>query len=91
MLLAIIKENESYKKPLNSDGESLAQVIFAIRNEMALSLSDIMMRRTGIGQLGHPGKETLNKVAKLAAKELKWDSKKLEDEINQMEKIFHLP
>ncbi len=90
-LFAIADENESYKKPLNIDGESLAQVVFAIRNEMALSLSDIMMRRTGIGQLGHPGKETLNKVAKLAAKELKWDSKKLADEINQMEEIFQLP
>ena len=90
-LFAIADENESYKKPLNIDGESLSQVVFAIRNEMALSLSDIMMRRTGIGQLGHPGKETLNKVAKLAAKELKWDSKKLADEINQMEEIFQLP
>jgi len=90
-LFSIIQEDESYKKALNKDGENLAQVIFAIRNEMAVSLSDIMIRRTGIGQLGHPGKETLNKVAKLAARELKWDDEKLSDEIDKMETILNIP
>ncbi len=90
-LFAIAEENENYKKPLNNDGENLAQVLFAIRNEMALSLSDIMIRRTGIGQLGHPGKETLDKVAKLAAKELNWDDKKLNNEIDKMETILQIP
>ena len=90
-LFAIANENDTYKNPLNKDGENLAQVIFAIRNEMALSLPDIMIRRTGIGQLGHPGKETLNKVAKLAAKELNWDDKKLNSEIDKMEMILQIP
>jgi len=90
-LFSIIQEDESYKKALNKDGENLAQVIFAIRNEMAVSLSDIMIRRTGIGQLGHPGKETLFSVAKLAASELNWDDKKISDEIQKMELIFKLP
>ena len=90
-LFAIAEENDNYKNPLNKDGENLAQVIFAIRNEMALSLSDIMIRRTGIGQLGHPGKDTLDKVSKLAAKELNWDNKKLADEIDKMELILSIP
>ena len=90
-LFTIAEENDNYKKPLNTDGENLAQVIFAIRNEMALSLSDIMIRRTGIGQLGHPGKDTLDKVSKLAAKELNWDNKKLADEVDKMELILSIP
>ena len=86
-----IPESEAYKKPLNDDGENLAQVHFAIRNEMAISLSDIMLRRTGIAQLGHPGKEVMDKVANLAAKELNWDEQKTKDEISKMEKILQIP
>ncbi len=90
-IFSIIKENESYKEKLNQDGENLALVQFAIRNEMAVTLSDIMLRRTGLALLGHPGKETMEKVAKLAAKELKWDAERLANEINKMEKIVQVP
>ncbi len=90
-LFSIFKENESFKETLNTDGENLAQVQFAIKNEMARTLSDIMMRRTGLALLGHPGKETIIKVSKLAAKELNWDDKKLEMEISKMEEILQIP
>ncbi|NOR88467.1 MAG: FAD-dependent oxidoreductase [Bacteroidales bacterium] len=90
-IFKLASENETYSKALNNDGENLAQVLFAIRNEMALSLSDILLRRTGIAQLGHPGKETLEKVARLVAKELKWDANKLANEINQVESLLQLP
>ncbi len=90
-IFTIANNNEYLLKPLNPDGENLAQVLFAIKNEMALSLSDILLRRTGIAQLGHPGKETLEKVAKLAAKELSWDHKKMELEIDNIEKILKIP
>ncbi len=90
-LFEIIRENPAYKEALNADGENLAQVVFAIRNEMAKTLPDIMLRRTGLAQLGHPGKETLIKVAKLAAKELNWDDEKIKEEIYKLEKILKIP
>jgi len=90
-LFSIINENENFSEILNADGENLAQVQFAIRKEMAVTLPDIMLRRTGIAQLGHPGKETMESVAKLAAKELNWDDKKLAEEIGKMEKILQIP
>ena len=90
-IFSIIRENESYKEKLNRDGENLAQVQFAIRNEMAVTLSDIMLRRTGLALLGHPGKETMESVAKLAAKELNWDDVRLANEIDKMEKILQIP
>jgi glycerol-3-phosphate dehydrogenase len=40
---------------------------------MARTLGDIVLRRTGIGTLGHPGRAVLEKVAALAASELGWD------------------
>ena len=90
-LFAITKEDLTYLKTLNPDGENLAQVVYAIREEMAFTLPDIMLRRTGLATLGHPGKETLRKVAALAAKELKWDDNKIEEEINKMEIILQIP
>ncbi len=85
------KENEEWLKPLNSDGENLAQVVFAIRNEMAKSLTDIVLRRTGIALLGNPGKEIIEKIAQIAAKELSWSVEKTVSEIEKLEQILAIP
>jgi glycerol-3-phosphate dehydrogenase len=72
-VLALARADASLAETLDADGELLAQVTYAIREEMALHLSDILFRRTGIGTLGHPGDDVLRKVAALAARELGWD------------------
>lgn len=90
-IFSIAEDDKSLLEPLNSDGENLAQVLYAINNEMAHSLPDILLRRTGIAQLGHPGDEILDKVSKLAAKELNWDADKVEDELCKMEEILKIP
>jgi glycerol-3-phosphate dehydrogenase len=48
---------------------------------MALTLEDVVMRRTGIGQLGMPARETLEKVSQLMALELHWTQERRESEI----------
>lgn len=90
-IFSIAIKNKTLLEPLNTDGENLAQVLFAIKNEMARTLPDIMLRRTGLALLGHPGNETIEKVAKLAAKELSWDSIKMNEEIQNMEEILKIP
>ena len=90
-LLNIAKENEEFSIPLNNDGEILAQVIYAIQKEMAKKLSDIIFRRTGIGTLGHPGKDVLEKVAGIAAGKLGWDQERMEKEIEETEKQLMVP
>ena len=72
-ILKLARENKALAETLNADGEILAEVVYAIRQEMARTLSDIVMRRTGIGTLGNPGEDVLRKVAQIAAKELQWD------------------
>jgi glycerol-3-phosphate dehydrogenase len=76
---------------LDDDGELEAQVVFAIQNEMAIKLSDIILRRTGIGTLGHPGEEALEKVTSLAASLLSWDDNRKKSELAEVEKIFSIP
>ncbi|OFX89111.1 MAG: hypothetical protein A2W99_02065 [Bacteroidetes bacterium GWF2_33_16] len=84
-----------YDKPLakvlNDDGEILAEVVYAIKKEMAYTLSDIFFRRTGLGTLGFPSEETFKVVVKTAKELLKWDDARTQEEIDKVMKIFNLP
>ena len=90
-ILKLARENPAMAEVVNADGEILAQVTYAIRNEMARTLTDIVMRRTGIGTLGNPGDEVLEKVAAIAAKELNWDAGKVKQEIEAVHNLLKLP
>jgi len=50
-----------------------AQVVYAVRHEMALSVEDVLFRRTGLGTLGSPGSAVIGRVADIMAQELNWD------------------
>lgn len=90
-ILKLARREAALAETLNADGEILAQVAYAVRHEMARTLSDIVMRRTGIGTLGHPGDEVLQKVAALAARELNWDAGKVKQEILATTHLLKLP
>jgi len=88
----IMKLSLKHKKsdaPLTK--EMHAQIEFAVKEEMAYTLNDILFRRTGFGNLGHPGKKQLKLIASFAGKLLKWDAKRLKNEIALAEEIFRLP
>ena len=87
----LAREDQALSETLNNDGEIQAQVVYAVRNEMARTLSDIVMRRTGIGTLGNPGEEVLRKVADVAARELRWDKEKTEKEIAAVVHLLKIP
>ncbi len=90
-VLNLAKADPALAEPVNPDGEIMAQVLFALRNEMARSLADIFFRRTGMGWLGHPGDEVIEKAAALAARELGWSEKKTDEEIEVLNKRFVIP
>ncbi|EFK08060.1 FAD dependent oxidoreductase [delta proteobacterium NaphS2] len=78
-------------RQLNSDGELLAQVVYGVRHEMALTLKDIVLRRTGIGTLGNPGENILFQVARIMAQELNWNEKKIMKEVESTSNFLRLP
>ena len=65
-----------------------AQVTAAIHDEMALTLEDVVMRRTGIGQFGAPSGETLETVSRLMAAELGWGDERRQREIGSLAKRY---
>jgi glycerol-3-phosphate dehydrogenase len=48
------------------------EVIHAIRQEMALTLEDVVLRRVGLSDTGHPGEALLRSCAGIAALEYGW-------------------
>lgn len=67
-----------------------AQIVEAARNEMALTLEDIVLRRTGLGSAGYPGDDAILKVEGITRDELGWSSSRVQDEIQGL-KQFYLP
>lgn len=90
-VLKLARLDQTLAEVLNDDGEILAQAVYAAREEMARTLADVVLRRTGICTLGHPGKEILNRVASAVARELSWDESRIAREIGQVEAILKVP
>jgi glycerol-3-phosphate dehydrogenase len=76
-VLGLARHDHGLSEALNEDGELLSQTVYAVKNEMARTLSDIVLRRTGIATLGSPGADTLEKVALTVAPELGWDDARI--------------
>ena len=55
--------------------------VWAVREEMAQHLGDVVLRRTGLGTLGNPGEAVLRRVARLMAVELGWDAAMIDSEV----------
>lgn len=60
-----------------------AEVVHAIRSEMAQTLSDVVFRRTDLGSACIPDEATLLACADLAAREAGWDAKRKGTEISR--------
>jgi glycerol-3-phosphate dehydrogenase len=58
-----------------------AQLVWAVRHEMAITLTDAVMRRTPLGALGHPGDDTAGRAAAIVAAELRWDEARTRREL----------
>lgn len=59
----------------------MAEVVHAVRHEMALTLKDIVRRRIPLLLVAPPDEETLRAVAELAGRQLGWSDKRVRDEI----------
>jgi glycerol-3-phosphate dehydrogenase len=67
-----------------------AEVVHAVREEMAEKIGDVVFRRTDLGTGGHPGEESLQSCARLMASELGWDENRVREEINEARNNFNL-
>lgn len=65
-----------------------AEVVHAVRDEMAIHLADALLRRTAAGTGGYPGREALESAAAVMAGELGWTSSRIADEIAAVAALY---
>ncbi len=63
---------------------TIAEILYAVREEMAVRLSDVVLRRTECGTSGCPPKRGLRQIAEIMANELNWNDDSIEKEIDQV-------
>ena len=79
-------------EPLSANCPTLgAEVVYAMREEAAITLADAILRRTEAGVTGHPGRSALERAAALMAFELGWSPAHIEAEIAACERVYDVP
>ena len=83
-------ESEKVLKHMESDRDSVlrAEILFSIKEEMAVSLSDVFLRRTGLGDSEEPKSHQINLAADILAYELSWSDTKKELEKEKLLKHY---
>ena len=65
-----------------------AAVLYAVRYEMANTVADVVLRRTGLGTIGYPGDDAMVEVATIMGTELGWSRFKQEEEVHKTRQAF---
>jgi glycerol-3-phosphate dehydrogenase len=85
----IIKENESYLNLVSDNPPvTVAEIIHTVRNEMAFTLKDVVLRRTGMGTLKCPSLANITAVASVMSSELGWNKTRETAEIDNLLKVY---
>jgi glycerol-3-phosphate dehydrogenase len=65
-----------------------AEVVHAVREEMACALEDVVFRRTELGTGSDPGSGALRQCADIMAREMNWSTDRIEEEMDKVRKLF---
>jgi glycerol-3-phosphate dehydrogenase len=88
-IVRLMAERPEWREPVSASVATLgAEVVHVIRNEMAVRLSDIVLRRTGLGAAGHPGEDAIAGCARIAAAELGWSADRQREETAAAEQAY---
>ena len=61
---------------------------YAVKNEMAQKLSDVVLRRTALGSAGRPPSASLHAAEEVMATELGWDEKRRQQEMADVQRAW---
>jgi glycerol-3-phosphate dehydrogenase len=84
----IAEKAEKIPLDLNSNQVIQAQVLHALNEEMAVKLSDFILRRSGLGSAGKPEEDILTFSADIMAAKLMWDESKRVAELEDVKTVY---
>lgn len=88
-VLSVAGEDAALLQPLANTDTLGAEVLHAVRHEMALKLSDVVRRRTGIGTAGLDAADgVIDEVSTLMAGELGWSEERRNTELEETRGIY---
>lgn len=87
-VLKYVKENPTWIEGVGESTVLKAEVIHAVREEMAQKLADVVFRRTDLATGGHPGDEALETCAHLMSSEMGWNENGLYKEVEEVKRTF---
>lgn len=95
-LLAYIRQDDKMADLIAKDTDvTRAEIIHAVRAEMACKLGDVIFRRTEMGMAQQPSHDCIVACAQLMATELAWTGSRVEQEIeetmNECDQTFMQP
>ena len=91
VILEYARENTRHLESVSSNTTTtVAEVLHAVREEMAQTLSDVVLRRTELGTLAYPGDRAIERCADIMSHELGWDRKKKMDQIDDVMQAYEL-
>jgi glycerol-3-phosphate dehydrogenase len=84
-----IADRPEWRKRIAKDSPVIgAELVWAVRKEMAITLADAVIRRTPVGALGYPGDEALERAATIVGTELKWSDARRRQEIESVRSFY---
>lgn len=92
VILNYARNDPRHMEPVSPELETIvAEVLHAVREEMAQTLRDVVLRRTELGTLAYPGDRAIKRCARIMARELGWDKQKTTNEIDEVKRMYDLP
>lgn len=84
-ILSFMQKEQDSDIWIDEESELLkAEVSYLINEEMACKLSDVVLRRTGLGTAECPGRKVLEKLADYMSGVLAWDETRKEQEVEDV-------
>ncbi len=88
-ILAYGQERPALVSPLPGSADVLqAEVVHAVREEMACKVCDTVLRRTDLGSAEYPGDQAVRSCAEIMAKELQWPASHMERELEEIRRFY---
>jgi glycerol-3-phosphate dehydrogenase len=88
-VVSLAQEDAAWRRPV-SDGSAVigAELVWAARHEMALTLADAVIRRTSLGAVGDPGDAAVEGAAALVGRELNWSDVRRRSEVAEVHRFY---
>jgi glycerol-3-phosphate dehydrogenase len=88
-IVRLMHERPDLRDPVTPTSDTFAaEIVHVIRHEMAVRLSDVVIRRTGLGAAGPPDDAALGACARIAARELEWAADRTEQEVAAVQQFY---